>query len=57
LRNELAGNGRRTVLAGFTQECSARHVCSIISSVLRPAESTDIARNRVALTVSERGDR
>jgi glycosyltransferase involved in cell wall biosynthesis len=55
LRNYLAGNGRRTVLEGFTQECSARRVYGIISSVAGPAEPTDI--EQVGLTVSERGGR
>jgi len=56
LRNNLARNGRQTVLEGFTRESSARNVYNIFSSVLDSAESADIPRKQAAMTVSEYGE-
>src|SRR5260370_3287078 len=56
LRNDLARNGRQTVLAGFTRESSARNVYNIFSSVLDSAESSDILRKQAGMTVSEYGE-
>lgn len=53
LRNDLARNGRQTVLENFTRESSARNVYNILSSVLHSAESAGVQRSQARLTVSE----
>lgn len=57
LRNELARNGRRTVLGNFTRESSARNVYSVLMSVVDSAEPAEIAGKQADLAVSEYGER
>jgi glycosyltransferase involved in cell wall biosynthesis len=55
LRNELAREGRQTVLGNFTRESSARNVYSILSSVLDSVESAEIVGKQAGLATSEYG--
>jgi glycosyltransferase involved in cell wall biosynthesis len=57
LRNNLARNGRQTVLDSFTRESSARNVYKILSAMLGSAESVEIVHKQAGLTVSEYGER
>jgi glycosyltransferase involved in cell wall biosynthesis len=52
LRNDLARQGRQTVLQGFTRESSACNVYSILSSVLDSPESHDILGKRAGIAIS-----
>lgn len=53
LRNDLARNGRQTVLENFTRQSSARNVYNILSSVLHSTESGGVQRSQARLDVSE----
>jgi glycosyltransferase involved in cell wall biosynthesis len=55
LRDDLARKGRQTVLDNFTRESSARNVYNILSSVLDPTKSAQIARQQADLAVSGYG--
>lgn len=55
LRDDLARKGRQTVLDNFTRESSARNVYNILSSVLDPTKSVQIARQQADLAVSGYG--
>ena len=56
LRDNLARNGRQTVLENFTRESSARTVYNILTSVLHSASLAGVQRSQGRLTVSENED-